>query len=195
MRNLISRYINIKHLIKIFLLAVIPLFVLGFNVFEKTEIYTFIFKIGGVESAIINKLTTNYGNPKRLIITRHDDKEFDHLWRLIKKNTKNPIPNWKPKIICRLAVDNGTFVILPDKGKVILVPESTPVLALKRTYQEVSQGKATKDDSFMVGTIGDLKEWLEIKKKNIRAKVDILITVISIFLGFSIEFGFKQKTP
>jgi hypothetical protein len=184
----------IKTLLKIFLLMIVPLMVLGFNVFEKTEIYSFVFKTGGVESAIINKLTTNFDNPKKLIITQHDDKEFDHVWQLIKENTKHPVPNWKPQIISRIAVENGTSVTLPNRGKIILVPENTPIIALKATPQEVSQGKATGNDSFMVGTIGDLKSWLERKKKSVRATIDMLIVIVSIILGLFVEFGFKEKT-
>ena len=136
---------KLKTFLKISLLAIIPLAILGFNIFEKTEIYSSIFKFRGVELAIAERLTTNFGTPKQLIITRQDNpQEFDDLWNLIKRNTKYPIPNWTPKVISRIAVENGTAVTLPEKGKVVLVPRNIPVVALKAPPSAVSKKKRVK---------------------------------------------------
>ena len=74
--------IKIRLTLKIFLIAIIPLTTLGFNAFEQTSIYSWIFNIHGVESAISKRLTTQFGDPHRLIIDRmSNEKEFDDLWK------------------------------------------------------------------------------------------------------------------
>jgi len=166
-----------------------PLAILGFGVFEKTEIYSSIFKFRGVELAIAERLTTNFGNPKQLIITRQNNPhEFDALWNLIKKNTNNPIPDWTPEVISRIAVENGVAVTLPDKGKVVLVPRNIPVVALRISPSAVSKGKAGKEDWFMVGTVSEIETWLKCERENVRLIFDMLIVSFSIILGILVEF-------
>ena len=149
----------LKFFLKISLLALIPLAIFAFGVFEKTEVYSTLFKLKGVELAIAERLVTNFGDPKRLIITRKENTvEFDDLWHLIKNNTQHSIPNWNPKTISRIAVENGSFVTLPDKGKVVLVPKNVPVIAIKESVEAVKRGEVTKEDFFMVGTIADIEE-------------------------------------
>ena len=184
---------TLKTFLKICLLAIIPLAILGFGVFEKTEIYSSVFKFRGVELAIAERLTTNFGDPKQLIITRQNNpREFDDLWNLIKKNTKYPLPNWTPKVISRIAVENGTAVTLPDKGKVILVPRNIPVVALKVPPGMVSKGESGKENWFMVGTVSDIERWLQGERANVRFIFDILIASFSIFLGILVEFKLKN---
>jgi len=181
--------LTLKTFLKISLLAIIPLAILGFGVFEKTEIYSSIFKFKGVELAIAEKLTTNFGNPKQLIITRQNNpREFDDLWNLIKSNTKYPLPNWTPKVISRIAVENGTAVTLPEKGKVVLVPRNIPVVALKVPPSAVSKGEAGKKEWFMVGTVSDIERWLQGERANVRFVFDILVVSFSIILGILVEF-------
>lgn len=182
-----------KTFLKICLLAIIPLAILGFSIFEKTEIYSSIFKFRGVELAVAERLTTNFGDPKQLIISRQNNpREFDDLWNLIKKNTKHPLPNWTPKVISRFAVENGTAVTLPVNGKVILVPRNIPVVALKVPYSGVSKGKPGKEDSFIVGTVSDIERWLQGERANVRFIFDILIASFSVILGLLVEFKLKN---
>ena len=184
-----------KSILKITLLAIIPLAILGFNLFEKTGIYKKLFKFTGVESALQEKLTTNFGSPKRLIIVRNDDpQEFDHLWNIIKSNCHKDLPSWTPKIISRVAIENGSSVTLPDIGKIILVPREVPVIALNASYQDVTEGKATKEHMFMIGTVGDIDKWFNESKANVRFIFDLILSVCSITLGIILEFVLT-KTP
>ena len=183
----------LKIFLKVSLLAIIPLAIFGFGVFEKTEVYSTLFKFKGVELAIAERLVTNFGDPKRLVITREKNPvEFDDLWHLIKNNTQYSIPNWNPKIISRIAVENGTFVTLPDKGKVVLVPRNVPVIAIKESVEAVSRGEATKEDWFMVGTIADIEEWLKGERAGLRFIFDLSIALFSIGLGIIVEFILKD---
>lgn len=183
-----------KSILKITLLAIIPLAILGFNLFEKTGIYNRLFKFTGVESALGKRLTTNFGNPRRLIVTRNDNpQEFDHLWNIIRKNCPRDLPSWTPKIISRVAVENGSFVTLPGLGKVILVPREVPVIILNASKQEVTEGKATKEHMFMVGTVGDIDKWLHESKANIRFIFDLVVAMCSIAVGVILEFVLKKE--
>ncbi|MFZ5980413.1 MAG: hypothetical protein ACOYVF_07245 [Candidatus Zixiibacteriota bacterium] len=183
---------KIKNILKLFLIVVFPILILGFNVFEKTEIYSSFINLSGAEFAIKNKLSTNFGDPKRLIITSQDDPEFEHLWQLIKDNSTYPLPEKQPMIISRLAIENGAYVTLSNDKKIVLVPDNTPVYAIMKSEEVVSLGSATEKDMFMIGTIGDIKKWLEVKKDHIRSVRDLIVTLISIILGIVVEFGWKD---
>lgn len=179
---------SLRFLLKIFLIAFIPILTLGFNVFEKTPWYSCLFSIHGVESAITKRLTTQYGDSHRLIIDRqHNKEEFDDLWKLILKYSDAKIPKNTPKVISRVAIENGAYVTIPKKGKVILIPDSAPILALYCTEQQVLRGECKGEDSLMIGTVGDIKQWLEKKRQTIRSTVDLILSVVSIVLGLALE--------
>ncbi len=179
---------KLRFLLKIFLIAFIPILTLGFNVFEKTPLYSWLFSIHGVESAITKRLTTQYGDSHRLIIDRQRNKEeFNDLWKLILKNSDAKISRNSPKVISRVAIENGAYVTIPQKGKVILIPDSAPILALYCTEQQILRDECKGEDSLMIGTVGDIKQWLEKKRQTIRSTVDLLLSVVSILFGLVLE--------
>ncbi|MDD3731988.1 MAG: hypothetical protein PHU88_06400 [candidate division Zixibacteria bacterium] len=182
----------IKNILKVSLYAVIPILIFGFNILEKTEIYSSILNISGAESAYINKLTTNYGDPKRLIITDQDE-EFEHLWQLIKDNSKYPIQKLKPKIISRLAIEHGSCVTLQNDQQVVLIPDQVPIIAMMKSEEEFTLGLAKEKDAYIVGTVGDIRDWIVTKKENVRFWRDIIVAIISIILGSIVNFGWKDK--
>jgi len=191
MVKLLQKY-SIQHklrfIIKIFLIAIIPILTLGFSVFEKTPLYSWLIKVQGIESSINKRLITQYGDPHRLIIDRqHNIKEFDNLWKLVLKYSEAELSKNSPKLISRVAVENSSYVIIPQKGKVILIPDSAPVLALYCTEQQVRNGECKGANSVMIGTVGDIKKWLEKKRQGIRSIVDLLISIVSVLLGVMLE--------
>lgn len=180
--------IKIRFAAKIFLIAVIPVTILGFNAFEQTPIYSWIFDIHGVESAISKRLTTQFGDSHRLIIDRvNNEQEFDDLWKLIRAYSTTNLPDTMPQLISRLALENGPYVMIPNRGKVVLIPDSAPVIALYCSKQQVTKGECEGDKSLLVGTVGDIKDWLEKKQKRIRSTIDLILSVISIVLGLVLE--------
>lgn len=180
--------IKIRFAAKLFLIAVIPVTILGFNAFEQTPIYTWIFDIYGVESAISKRLTTQFGESHRLIIDRvNNELEFDHLWKLIRTYSTKNFPDTKPPFISRLGIDNGTYVMVPNRGKVILIPDSAPVVAFYCSKQQITKGECKDDKAFLVGTVGDIKDWLEKKQKRIRSTIDLILSIISIAIGLLLE--------
>ena len=180
-------------LIKIFLIVIVPLFTLGFNVFEKTKLYTYVFHIAGVESAINYKLTTQYGDAERLSISlQNNQSEFEDIWRLIKSNTEYPLPDGVPIFISRFALNNAAFVNIPNNGgskKVILIPDSVPVATM---YCTQNAKDISGCDGRVIGSVGDIKKWLENKKSTLRIMVDFFITLTSITLGLLSIFADKK---
>ena len=77
---------------------------------------------------------------------------------------------------------------MPNRGKVVLIPDSSPVMALYCSIQQVANGECDGDKSIFVGTVGDIKDWLEQKQKRIRSTIDLIISLISITLGLFLEF-------
>lgn len=180
--------IKIRIAAKIFLIAVIPIMVLGFNTFEKTPLYSWFFDISGVKSAISKRLTTQFSDPHRLIIDRlNNEKEFDDLWKLIRSYSRLKFPDTRPQLISRLAVENGPYVMVPGRGKVVLIPDSVPISALYCSQQQVQKGECGGDKSILVGTVGDIKDWLKQKQKRIRATIDLILSIVSIILGLMLE--------
>lgn len=180
--------IKIRFAAKIFLIAIIPVIVMGFNVFEKTPIYSWIFDIHGVESAIAKRLTTQFGDSHRLIIDRlNNEQEFDDLWKLVRSYSEINLPDTMPQLFSRLALENGPYVMIPNRGKVVLIPNSAPVIALYCSEQQVTEGACTGDKSIFVGTVGDIKDWLRQKQKRIRSTIDLILSVVSIILGLVLE--------
>jgi hypothetical protein len=181
---------KIQIVAKIFLIAFIPLFLLGFNKFGKTQLYSWLFNIYGIESALSKRLTTQFNDPHRLTIDRlNNEKEFDDLWKLIRLYSKSKFPVSSPQIISRFAVENCPYVIIPGRDKEVnLIPDSTPIVALYCSKQQVTEGKCSNDKSIIVGTVGDIKDWLEKKKGEIRSTIDLILSILSIILGLLLEF-------
>jgi len=187
---------KVRLFLKVFLIGVIPMATLGFNVFEKTPLYSRLLSIHGVESAITKKLTTQYGDRHRLIIDRQQSKEeFDDLWKLALNYSSAKLPQKPPNLISRLAIENGTFVIIPQKGKVYLIPDSVPVFALYCSIQQVMNNECEGADSVMIGTVGDIKEWLAKRRWNIRSTVDLILSVVSVILGLIVELHQPTSEP
>jgi hypothetical protein len=182
-------------LLKLFLLAVIPILTLGFNVFEKTALYSSLFRLKGAESAISEKLTTQYGDPKKLVVERDDSPEFEDLFSLIRQYTAAKLPDGLPDVITRLGVDNGTSVMLPGERKlVILIPESVPIYCLYGLKPKFPATPVSVDKQIRIGSVGDLKAWVERRRRNIRSWVDIAISITSIILGLVVEFALPKDS-
>jgi len=170
------------------LIAVIPVIILGFNAFEQTPFYSWVFDIHGVESAISKRLTTQFGDSHRLIIDRvNNEQEFDDLWKLFRSYSAANFPDTMPQLFSRLALENGPYVMIPNRGKVVLIPDSAPVIALYCSKQQVTEGECEGDKSILVGTVGDIKDWLGQKQKRIRSTIDLILSVVSIIFGLVLE--------
>jgi hypothetical protein len=119
-------------------------------------------------------------------------EEFDHLWALSRRYSVAKLPADPPLLIARTAIENGAFVEIPGRGKVVLIPDSVPVIALWCTEHELAAGKCEEKESILLGTVRDLREWTEKKGKAVRSTIDFLVAAVSIALGLALEFGLKE---
>ena len=180
---------------KLFLLAVIPLCTLGFNAFQESAPYSRIFNLSGVESALGKRLTTQMGEPQRAIISRdrfETVQDFTDLWKLIRTYSDRQLPTAEPELISRMAVQNDTYVEIPKYGKVVLIPESVPIFALYCSEANLAKGLCKDENAIMIGTVADVRKWMEAKHKKVRSIIDLIISALSISLGLLLEFKFKR---
>lgn len=179
----------LNSIIKIFLLAIIPVLIIVFNVLERTEIYSKIFRLSGVELALIDRFITNFEEPKQLTIRRDNfPEDFDSFWEFLQRNSGKKTKDWKPEIISRIAIENGSYVMLPERGKVVLVPKETPVIAIR-----IDESLKSKQDWVLLGTVDSIEKWIEKERAKVRLMFDLLISIISISLGVIMEFRMKCK--
>jgi hypothetical protein len=177
-----------KFLLKVFLLGVVPLATLGFNVFEGTSIYAWLVGVRGVERALTTKLTTQYGEAHRMFIDpRSSPEEFNHLWALARRYSSAILPDAPPLTIARLAIENGAFVEVPNRGRVILIPDSAPIFAVWCPESELAAKKCKETDAIMLGTVSDVREWSAKRSRAVHSTIDLIVTVLSIVLGLTLE--------
>lgn len=184
---------TIKLVVKVFLIGVVPFFVWGFNVFEKTALYSSLVDLEGAESAVVERFVTNFGAPKRLYVHRIDGDEFDHLWQLISDNTNVKLPDWTPEVISRLAVENGSVVTLFGGTKIVLIPESMPIVAAKHNPFLAENSVSPDNEYLFVCTTRDLREWAKKKRDNIRSLIDLGVALASVVLGFFLDYAWKPQ--
>jgi hypothetical protein len=183
---------KLKIPLKIFLIVVIPLIVMGFNIFERTPIYKHLIGTAHVERAVKTRLLTQYDKPGQLILKRGDDQnEFDSVWRLIRANTSAKLPDKLPHLISRVAVENGAFVTLPTGRKAVLIPEATPLFAF---FCPRPTENCPDHEAIMVGSVGELGKWAQEREKTYRLARDVSVSFISIFVGLLLERKNKRRS-
>ncbi|MDC4206502.1 MAG: hypothetical protein MPW14_19340 [Candidatus Manganitrophus sp.] len=176
---------KLKIPLKIFLIAVIPSILLGFNILERTPIYKRLIGTAHVERAVKTRLLTQYDKPGQLILKRGDDQnEFDSVWGLIRANSSAKLPDNPPYLISRVAVENGAFVTLPTGRKAVLIPEATPLFAF---FCPRPTESCLDNEAIMVGSVGELGKWVQEREKTYRLGIDIGVSLISIFVGLLLE--------
>ena len=117
----------------------------------------------------------------------NNQQEFDHLWDLIHSYSTMNLPDTRPKLISRIALQNASYVVLPNRGKVVLIPDSAPIIALYCSEQQLDNNECDGNKSVLVGTVGDIKDWLEQKQKRIGSSFDLILSIISVILGLVLE--------
>ena len=179
------------YLLEIFLIIGIPLATVGFDYFESTSLYKSVFNLNGIEDAISDRFSTQYNLSKSQMIYKDKDQEvFNDVWALIKTNTLAELPEGEPSALGRLPMRNSASVVLPqNKTEITLVPEGMPIIAW---YINGADEEGVKGTGVMVGTLEDFKRWYQDKQRTIRIKVNIIITLISIFLGI-ITLKYKDE--
>jgi hypothetical protein len=175
---------------KIFLVAVIPLFTLGWGRLQGSSVFLELAGLRGVEDALNHRLTTQLGEPGiRTIQPDHPETatEFADVWRLALRYSTADLSRGQPTIISRVAISNAPFVRLPDREQVFLVPEAVPILALYCPPEQLPQGSCS-DPGTVLGSVANLRHWRELESQRIGAYVDFAVALASVTLGLLLEF-------
>jgi hypothetical protein len=176
--------------VKIFLIAVVPLVLLGWRNFEGTSLYAQLTGLSGVDTAIENKLTTQYGPDKTKFVRLDVDEtagEFKDLWSLAKMYSDADLSKGQPSFIARFAVSNATTISMPGKPEVFLIPESVPVVAV---YCPEFPANCKGKDAVVLGNVRDIRAWRQARKDAVGAGADLILSIIAIVFGLLLEFRF-----
>ena len=126
---------------------------------------------------------------KRTIFKDSDGRKYTDLWKLIKSYTHAPLRTQQPYAISTLKINNPPTVSLPyNAPEVILIPESAPIVAVYYEFPKQDGAKVPGKDIIIVGTVADLQQWFLDAKKNIRIKINMMISLMSIVIGLFIHF-------
>ena len=187
---------------ELLLIVVIPLLTYGMGWFEESGPYKKMIGIHGVPQAINEKLLGLEFNGKGNIhFLFPKDAEFIPLWNIIKSNSTLNFPNETPRFIGVVGASGMPKVFWPLEENlnsyIELVPESSPVMVGFCNFTESfdttkCRGFGNDQNAFTVGTINDLKNWVQIRESTSRREIDLLITLISITLGL-ISHSRSQK--
>lgn len=181
---------NLKTVLKVILVLVIPSLLLGFNLFEQTPFYKRLIGSLQIEGVLASKFLTQYEEPGQLVLRRGVDSEFEAVWGVIRSNTSATLPADEPTMISRIAVENAAFVTLPQRGRVALVPESVPLFVF---YCLSLPAGCSEQSAVRVGTIGDLRAWAQGRADWIRLALDVVVSLLSIIVGLLVEFPRRSR--
>ncbi len=91
-------------------------------------------------------------------------------------------------------MDHGTSVTLPDNNKVVvLIPESVPVYFLYGVKPKFPAGPFTTDKAIRVGSVGDVRAWVDAQRSSVRSWIDIGVSAASVVFGLLVEFPGKKS--
>jgi len=190
---------SIRIFLEIFLILIIPLFTVGFDILETSETYSHLMGFGELEEIVSNRYQMDEGN--KITPTVHRlEADFRPLWRLIESHTTAELLGGEPFVISMFGIENFQSVKLPYKegeeyrvGEFLLVPDETPIVVLYTEKIFYENSSASFNETVIVGNVGDLKDWIDVEKRNVRIIVNMFLAVISILLGLILLFWRRKN--
>jgi len=181
--------------LEIFLIAIVPLFTAGLDLFENTRLYDKLNNFDIVEETINLRFSVNYQSETNSTIFKDKEtKLYNVFWKFIKSHTPTELRDETPFAISMLGISNPSRVALPyDAPDITLIPDSVPIVAVYYEYSPQKNSLIPGKDIIIIGTIADLKRWLSDDKRNLRIKVNTIISLISITCGLFLIFMEKNK--
>jgi hypothetical protein len=173
------------------LLLLLPLLYLGFIIADRFGVWDRLAGLDLVEHAATN-FELSYA-PDASAPVRLGDKEWVPLLRLTYKYSNAQFPtNKKPLLIARsVAISSGRT---PAEGPVLAewTAPSTPLALLYHDWP--GHGDVQPTDYRVVGTIGDLREWISKAKDYRRFLVqDVFLGMFTPLLGFALFLIDRRK--
>jgi hypothetical protein len=189
-----KKYIS-KHLAEIVLILVIPILTLGFNAFESTSFYQNLIGVKGILDAVEFKLQGLGTNSDPQYNIKPTDKDFTNLWNLIKNNSTNEaIPKYlTPNLIGTLNPVGSPYSDISTTDnkteRLILTPESALVAVSFCNFQPC----LNNNNVFIIGNVGDIKNWVQNTEDKWRTTIDSIFAVLSIGFGFIFLISEKRQ--
>ena len=176
------------------LIFIIPLLTFGFNIFENSPLYE---KIIGTEnvSVIVNQKLLGLdfkGNRNHWLYSSTTKTDFDYIWKIVKKNTSTKFPlqltTQTPVFLGISATRDTPSVVLPKPNNssetLFLVPDSVPVfVGFCSVYTNGPSDCVFEENMFIIGTVSDVKKWVQDTKDDYRRIIDSFFAITSAILG------------
>jgi hypothetical protein len=183
------RRIRIRRIGELILGIVLPLFGLGFVVSDRLGVFDE--WLGHTEVLnIANRFETSY-EPGIDRQVRADEDGWRPLLRLIRRYSSATLPdNEEPIVFARaVAIVSGKIEIGDSRAAEWTSP-STPTLLI---FQEWPGSMVPKDKYLIVGTIGDLRKWVEDSRRDLRFVFqDVFLSIVAVSFGALL---LAQKKP
>lgn len=182
---------NWKLLLSISTTVLIPVVAIGFIVVERVGLVDSIAGLDGVEE-VAGRMESSYqpGVDRRI---GPDERAWPAIRSLIDKYSTAELPsNQEPTALARfVAIASGSVQVGPDQFAEWTAP-TTPIALI---YGPID-GSLQASDVVVVGDIGDLRDWMERRRADIRFWfLDIVIALLLVFLSASVVFAqYKSRT-
>ena len=183
---------KLVYFLELFLIVIVPLLSIGFDIFENSPEYNKIFGFLDIQKVMDSEFTSAHLNPDRILLSR-EHSEFENVWNLIKTNTLIELPDEEPKYIMRLGVKNAPYSPWINDSKYTLIPESVPIIVGYCDESDPFNLKCDFNDAIIIGTVEDFKRWVLEKQHSIRIMTSLFLSIFSILLGVIIHFSKKSR--
>jgi len=208
MKNIFDNLNNKRILIvKILLIAVIPLLFIGFDVFESSDAYNKLNNFNHIENTIYERWGSNQGNSRYFIQKGipDEEQEFMAMYNLIQEFSYKQIPNKEAHWITFIAPKNPIVhewegilfdkVILNKTKYSIEISDNYPIiLSFCSCNQKIHLcGCDYDNDLIYVGSISDVKRWYYAERSETRLTFHLYLIALSIILGVFAEFFIPVK--
>jgi hypothetical protein len=160
--------------------VVLPALALIAVVSLRTPLWDWLFGLDAAEKAVAS-FEKSYGADASIPLTP-GDKAWHPLQRLIRTYTTVTLPrNREPKVLARnVAVASAKTDLGPGRVAQWTAP-TTPVWLI---YREWPGQEVPLEDAVIVGTIADLRNWVEQYRERIRFFVqDLVLSLLSFTIG------------
>jgi hypothetical protein len=165
------------------ILFILPLLYLGFILADRAGVWDRLFGLDLVEQAAA-RFELSYA-PDASLPVRVGDKEWKPLLHLAYRySTAQFIPNKQPRVIARFVAVSSART--PTEGPVYAewTAPSTPLVLL---YRDWPGNTVPLEDYRIIGTIGDLRDWISKAKDFRRFWVqDVFLGTFTPLLGFAL---------
>jgi hypothetical protein len=178
---------KIKHAAD-FLLLLLPLLYLAFLVADRYGVWDHLSGLDLVEH-VAARFESSYG-PDAARRVKVGDREWDPLIALIYKYSHANLPKDRaPKIVARWK--SVASAVMTEEGGAVLAQWTAPTTPFAVVFNPKPQMQ--KDDLMAVGTLADLRDWIQRAKDDRRFWVqDVFLAVFGTLLGF-VVFGIERR--